>query len=538
MNCAICLEHVEEYISCECGKAYCFDCWIASPRHEICSCCKHDLDFYQPTLSAKNKRRFIHKLTNIYNDQRESKRKVYYNRGQAIINNLIRIEEKAEKYGGHIENKPYDKLDGVHLTFIHKVITNLKSLLDKPNLQLKNGDVIVFFNVTDKDVGETNLQAVQDMIRNTKATGLLCGGCSIPLNVKEISRSLVEDLYDALQHLRLKSLAEEYAAYSDYYSWNCSADRETIIKYGKRVILSSNEPITCCECGGVVRKVDNLTMKCEDCIEVFCMKCGKPFAAKHTCNEIDLEEWSTILKTTKACPKCGFRFAKKEGTCNDAYCTRCDTGFRYDTGKLIKHPFENPERKAAIERKRKEEKLDIFTMMYALEIRDISYEILGPLNIASSWRNLIHNLIYASRGSAGYKNYRFMIKKIRPHLLDLAVNLTRQLASMNEMKFEEWDKSKAGRGGSLTNEECSCLDELLSSFIKRVRMFGDNGYTNERSMDIIKPIKILKISDRFPETLKSLSYKVYKKTINNNQILRTQYDAVLEEIALDDIAED
>lgn len=98
------------------------------------------------------------------------------------------------------------------------------------------------------------------------------------------------------------------------------------------------------ECKGFV----NSNYVCELCRSHYCHDCFKLFKDEsdednHTCNEEDLATAREIIASTKPCPNCASRIFKTYG-CSQMFCTNCQTGFDWNTGKIITSDFHNPER--------------------------------------------------------------------------------------------------------------------------------------------------------------------------------------------------
>ena len=76
--------------------------------------------------------------------------------------------------------------------------------------------------------------------------------------------------------------------------------------------------------------------KCGLCATKVCKDCRVTLnaGAKHVCKKEDKESVEVILKETRACPKCQERIFRPEG-CDHMFCTLCNTGFSWKTGKLI-----------------------------------------------------------------------------------------------------------------------------------------------------------------------------------------------------------
>lgn len=89
--------------------------------------------------------------------------------------------------------------------------------------------------------------------------------------------------------------------------------------------------------------VDGEQYICAGCRVHVCRRCFKPLDANHTCRKEDIDEWNILLRETRACPQCGFRFGH-HSRCDSMFCTNCKCGFHYYSGELIKGSFENSER--------------------------------------------------------------------------------------------------------------------------------------------------------------------------------------------------
>lgn len=76
---------------------------------------------------------------------------------------------------------------------------------------------------------------------------------------------------------------------------------------------------------------------CPDCNEII----GHNKTDEHTCNEDSKKSAELIKKDTKPCPTCGTRIFKISG-CDQMWCTECQVGFSWTTGKIATGVIHNP----------------------------------------------------------------------------------------------------------------------------------------------------------------------------------------------------
>ena len=85
--------------------------------------------------------------------------------------------------------------------------------------------------------------------------------------------------------------------------------------------------------------------KCGLCALWSCPEChevkGSEREAEHTCDPGKRASAQLIERESRGCPKCGTRICKIEG-CDQMWCTMCNTGFNWRTGKLADGPVHNP----------------------------------------------------------------------------------------------------------------------------------------------------------------------------------------------------
>jgi hypothetical protein len=85
--------------------------------------------------------------------------------------------------------------------------------------------------------------------------------------------------------------------------------------------------------------------KCGLCDLWSCPTChdvkGDSRDSEHTCDPNKVLTIQFLSKEAKSCPKCGVQICKIEG-CDQMWCTSCNTGFNWRTGKLANGPIHNP----------------------------------------------------------------------------------------------------------------------------------------------------------------------------------------------------
>ncbi len=76
---------------------------------------------------------------------------------------------------------------------------------------------------------------------------------------------------------------------------------------------------------------------CPDCHELK----GESRDAEHTCDADKVATVRLLERDSRNCPKCGVTITKLEG-CDQMWCTACNTGFSWRTGKIADGPVHNP----------------------------------------------------------------------------------------------------------------------------------------------------------------------------------------------------
>nr|QBK90549.1 MAG: E3 ubiquitin-protein ligase [Pithovirus LCPAC104] len=85
-------------------------------------------------------------------------------------------------------------------------------------------------------------------------------------------------------------------------------------------------------CNGVMSS----RWKCTICDTLVCAKCRQIKKTDHICKEEDIKSVDLMKKDSKPCPNCHSIIYKAEG-CPQMWCTSCNTGFNWNTLKIIKN---------------------------------------------------------------------------------------------------------------------------------------------------------------------------------------------------------
>jgi hypothetical protein len=76
---------------------------------------------------------------------------------------------------------------------------------------------------------------------------------------------------------------------------------------------------------------------CPDCHELK----GESRDTEHTCDADKVATVRLLERDSRNCPKCGVTITKLEG-CDQMWCTACNTGFSWRTGRIAEGPVHNP----------------------------------------------------------------------------------------------------------------------------------------------------------------------------------------------------
>ena len=160
---------------------------------------------------------------------------------------------------------------------------------------------------------------------------------------------------------KLRILQKEFAALQrtiDETSRKCVRANTVINTYGRTRLAPRNasaqdqekdqtqkqafiKPCPANECKGFL----STAWKCGLCDNWTCPDCGEVKGpnreAEHTCDPNKVLTARLLAKEAKSCPKCGVQICKIEG-CDQMWCTVCNTGFNWRTGKIASGPVHNP----------------------------------------------------------------------------------------------------------------------------------------------------------------------------------------------------
>ena len=228
--------------------------------------------------------------------------------------------------------------DRRRVTLIAKAVYNLKT------------------NVRQINANDELLTALRTMINNEIDISTLQ-----PIIDPEVVKLAFTDDPAYSQFIHMPVLTARYLIFKNSYT--TAYDLANAINAGSGLITPIEKKpkpfMNCSECGGLVLLFHKRAY-CSSCQQVFCRKCGEKInetvntevtvdgyddepITQHECKDEDKESFKTIMLNTKPCPKCGVRIQKSFG-CSQMFCTRCHTGFDWNTGEIIVRNFHNPHR--------------------------------------------------------------------------------------------------------------------------------------------------------------------------------------------------
>lgn len=109
----------------------------------------------------------------------------------------------------------------------------------------------------------------------------------------------------------------------------------------------------CAFCRGVIRMstshdTNGMSCFCDVCFAQYCPHCWRP---KHegSCDTDEIASVIELEQRTRACPNCGLRIERVQGTCEHMFCSDCFVGFNWNDASFITTNFANPHRDKWIE---------------------------------------------------------------------------------------------------------------------------------------------------------------------------------------------
>ena len=196
------------------------------------------------------------------------------------------------------------------------------------------------------------LAQIRSALASPDATLVPCSSCNLrhPKPYYSVTCMLKESLalhggslHAAEKAHSLAARAELQAALTPLYErFNVAMARVRDLKYSQHAGVVRREPTTrafvrACpvnECRGFL----STAWKCGVCATWVCSKCHEVKAeqrdAGHGCNPDSVATAELLAKDTKPCPSCAAGIFKIAG-CDQMWCTSCNTGFDWKSGKRI-----------------------------------------------------------------------------------------------------------------------------------------------------------------------------------------------------------
>ena len=205
----------------------------------------------------------------------------------------------------------------------------------------------------EKSISDLNTQTIKQAQRDIRNYGLK--QFSIRLNREIPPQYQIED---ATYYAAQKTYADYLKAVKPFQKQIRPLKRQLIplrpilFTYGQRRVetnvvvpeLARQEFIKACpsnDCKGFLSSA----WKCGLCDLWSCPSChdvkGDSRDAEHICDPDKVLTVQMLQKEAKSCPKCGVSICKIEG-CDQMWCTSCNTGFNWRTGKIANGPIHNP----------------------------------------------------------------------------------------------------------------------------------------------------------------------------------------------------
>lgn len=133
-----------------------------------------------------------------------------------------------------------------------------------------------------------------------------------------------------------KAYYEARVSYARLLFHQMQADAPAASEERRSFVAACPDP----ECRGFL----STQYRCGTCLARFCAQCRapKPDGVEHACDPEVVATMALIAKECRACPCCGMAISRVSG-CDHMWCTACETGFSYATGRRIHdHANTNP----------------------------------------------------------------------------------------------------------------------------------------------------------------------------------------------------
>ena len=142
-----------------------------------------------------------------------------------------------------------------------------------------------------------------------------------------------------LMHIKEQTLLRARGAYVSHGRYPLQQGGEATKPKAENAIFI--KPCPASECKGFL----STAWKCGLCELWTCPDChdvkGAVRDGEHTCDPAKVATAALLAREAKNCPKCGVPICKQEG-CDQMWCTACNTGFNWRTGKIADGPIHNP----------------------------------------------------------------------------------------------------------------------------------------------------------------------------------------------------
>ena len=349
-TCCICLESSMTY-TCPCGTSFCYQCLERSNRIDICPHCKRQIDafefkLWQPSYFDVYLQHQLRDEMKLHERCYECLRSTYEEFKPGCI---YELERRARAWFD-------DECDGLVIPSDRghqiELLRDFIDLIEK-GLKLTCWKTRILVNECHETDAEMN--RLLDIVHRMDNWSLA-------------KQHLYDIVYDEDEEDDLHVVAANYADLFDI-----------ILSIVNKTELTN--VINRCTCGGVIRDYE-----CVSCHKSYCHECCEVIdpESMHICDPEARSSWKEMLKTSTACPTCGTRIQKSEG-CADMWCTQCQHGFDYNTGRIKTGDFHNPERGET-------RNLSLFGMLLELD-PDVAADVCEEADLGEKY-DYVKNMVY------------------------------------------------------------------------------------------------------------------------------------------------